>query len=187
MCFVTDRVWHPLHFSIAIFTLAFGIVASLAFDYTFSRVVDPLASDVTVPTNLNSTNQPGEITFQSLAIGCGDGFSSTGYMVSDGTHLSRTTSYRFRSRRAAQRMFDGAKENASVIFDQNPAVDYHGRKKGDRVVFEKEGRVHIVTLFGAEDDELRVVDIAGASLRHVIEFEKQENSLANSVYLNRLN
>lgn len=154
--------------------------------------VPEVAIDIDHPVSVSPTDHFEELAFYSVSVACGsDGSgnraSLTNYEATDGTRLVTSLIYNFPSRSSAKKKYQSLIKGASKIIDQTPRMDFHGKKIADRVVFEKDDEFFLLTLPDEKTDRYFITLIACPTLRHILEFEKQKRSLANSAYLNQLN
>jgi hypothetical protein len=128
--------------------------------------------------------QTQEITFEGLGvIACGSDPAGratfTSYKASDGAILNSTLIYKIKNEALARKRFNKEIRGASRVIEQNHL----------RAVVEKAEKIILVSSakdMSDSDRGLSVSILTAPSLKHVVDFEKRETSLATSFRINHL-
>jgi hypothetical protein len=108
----------------------------------------------------------------------------TSFRSSDGIVIASTT-LRFRTDSSAQRELRKLSSSADRVLDSRPYTNYWNVRIGERLLTEKGSEFSLVTYTPVEAS-FNVNILTAKSLDHLLEFDKQRESLRRSYQVNRL-
>jgi hypothetical protein len=111
--------------------------------------------------------------------------SSSSFRSSDGVVIDSTLLL-FKTETAAKKKLKSLSANADRVIESGPYTNYWNVKLGERLLIETGGSYTLVTFTPAKTS-FNVSTLTSQSLEHLVEFDRQSESLRRSFEINRLN
>ncbi len=135
------------------------------------------------------------IDFNRGVIACGrDAFgnaaSFSSYTTSGGTTVNSTLVYGLKSEKKARKRLRQEVKNAVKVIELSPYLDYWQRKIGEKAIAQFNDRFVLVkykkeTSEYSEDFQVSIIETS--TLQQAIDIDKEQESFANSLIVNKLN
>ena len=137
---------------------------------------------------LSKNSNPGVIACGRDPFGNAASFSS--YTTSDGTTVKSTLVYGLKSEEKARKRLRQEIKNAVKIIELSPYLNYWQRKIGEKAIAKFNDRFVLVK-YQKEASEygesFQVSIIETSTLQQAVEIDKERESFANSLLINKLN
>lgn len=186
------------YFSVAATTFAIGIIffglwlnnfflpESLEMNETNENLIK--VEQIKDSKQSQTDSKPGIIACGRDSFGNAASFSS--YTTSDGTKLSSTLVYGLKSEHKAKKRLGQAIKNAVKIIELSPNLDYWQRKIGEKAIAQFNDRFVLVKYkkeVSKYSEDFQVSIIETSTLQQAIDIDKEQQSFANSLIVNKLN
>jgi len=132
-------------------------------------------------------SNPGVIACGRDSFGNPASFSS--YTTSDGTAVNSTLVHGLKSEKKARKRLRQAIKNAVKIIELSPYVDYWQRKIGEKAIAQFNDRFVLVKYkkeVSKYSEDFQVSIIETSTLQQAIDIDKEQESFANSLIVNKL-
>jgi outer membrane lipoprotein-sorting protein len=130
-----------------------------------------------------------ELSFYSKGglIACGrESVDSNLYSVSDGSEISSTSVYNFKTGKQNRKNFESYLKKAITVYELSSILDEEKNEIGKKAIIEVKDKVLIVSFSELKSEygkSFVMTTVTTPSLRHALAFEKEQESFAKSVIM----